>query len=754
MTSGILEPQSAGTAPGAAVPTAPPAAGDSGLGEALRTIRKRKWIILAFIVAGLAYGWYKSSTQVRLYVASGTIEIGTGSTKAFSLSAATQGTENTSSINTEVAILKSDALLLTIARDLDLANNPDFMGSKGPMPHLSLDDPAIRQGVIGILNGDLIVATVPKTNLVRITCSTLNAKLSADIVNKLIAEYIQRSIKARVEATTRASEFLSPQLRELKQQVEDSQTRLIDLGRKLGITGVGADAQAGPSNNLTALTSALGQAQIRRILSQSRYQTLNNTEANAVDNSIDPAAGSAASTAPSPLASLRSERETAEAQYAELTANLGPRMPAVKALHAHIEALNKAITEEQNRLLIQARQNVAAARTDEETLHSALDTERADAYKRRDDLIAYNFRQREYESLQRLYDALYERLRTASVQAGLESTEIDVVDTASPPVAPSLQPRSTMLVINTVVLGILGIIVAFIVDSLDTGIQSVAELETLTGLPSLTLIPRSRRVVEPGGMSLAQRNIGVLSGPKSQFAEAFRALRTSLLLSTPGGEPRTILLTSSTPSEGKTTAAANLATVLAQRDVRVLLVDADLRRPAVHHRFGINGKIGLTSVLSGAVPFDQAVQHIPEIPNLDVLVSGPVPPFPAEMLGSASMVALLEEARSKYTHIVLDSPPLLSVADSIVLAQHADAVLLVVRYGKSSKSAVRRGRELLVRAGVRTVGIALNAVETNSPEYYAYYGYSGYTSYGSSGVESSAWESKSGSRKSGKGDRS
>lgn len=753
MTSGILEPQSAGAATGSAAPTVPTASGDSGLGEALRTIRKRKWIILAFLVAGFAYGWYKSSTQVRLYVASGTIEIGTGSASAFRISAASTGADSSSGINTEVAILKSNSLLLTVARDLDLANNRDFMGAKGPLPHLSLEDPAIRQGVIGILNADIGVTVVPKTNLVRITCSTLNPKLSADIINKLVAEYIQRSIKTRIEATTRASEFLNPQLRELKQALEDSQTRLIDLAKSLGI-GVGPDASSAPANNVAALTGAVGQAQIRRILDQSRYHILRNTDPNAVDSSIDPSAGSAATAGPNTLSSLRSERESAEVQYSELSANLGPKMPTVKALKARIETLNKAINEEQSRLLTQAKQNETAASTDEQTLRAALDAERADAYKRRDDLIAYSFRQREYESLQRLYDSLQERLRTASVQAGLESTEIDIVDIASPPVAPSLQPRSTIITVNLVVLGLVGIILAFIIDALDTGIQSVAELETLTGLPSLTLIPRARRVAEPAGLSVAQRNLGVLSGPKSQFAEAFRALRTSLLLSTPGGEPKVVLLTSSTPSEGKTTAAANLAVVLAQRDVRVLLIDADLRRPAVHHRFGINGKTGLTSVLSGSVPFDQAIQTLPEIPNLDILVSGPVPPFPAEMLGSPAMMALLQEARGKYTHIVLDSPPLLSVADSIVLSQSADAVLLVVRYGKSSKSAVRRGRELLARAGVRTVGIALNAVETNSPEYYAYYGYSGYASYGSSGVESSAWESKSRGKSAGKGDRS
>ncbi len=191
--------------------------------------------------------------------------------------------------------------------------------------------------------------------------------------------------------------------------------------------------------------------------------------------------------------------------------------------------------------------------------------------------------------------------------------------------------------------------------------------------------------------------------------------------------------------------------MLAQRDVRVLLIDADLRRPSIHHRFGLTGKLGLTSVLTGTATLEQAVQQVTELPNLDILVSGPIPPFPTEMLSSDTMRKLLEEARGRYTHVVMDSPPLLSVTDSVVLARDTDAVVLLVRHGKSGKHAIRRARDLLLRAGAHISGIALNAVDLSSPEYYSYYGYYGYSGYGSSGVDSSAWDPKSGSNK---GDKS
>jgi len=287
-----------------------------------------------------------------------------------------------------------------------------------------------------------------------------------------------------------------------------------------------------------------------------------------------------------------------------------------------------------------------------------------------------------------------------------------------------------------------GIILAFLMESLDTGLRSIAEIESVTELPSLAIIPRARKV---GGdtqekLTIAQRNVSVLMQPKSHFAESFRSLRTSLLLSTAGAPPKIILITSATPSEGKTTTATNIAAVLAQRDTRVLLIDADLRRPTVHHRFGLAGKTGLTTVLTGATSLQAAVQNVPEIPNLDILPSGPVPPFPTEMVGSEVMTQLLKTCAGIYSHVVIDSPPILSVTDGVILARQADAVALVVRHGKSSKHVVRRARDLLARAGAPVTGIILNAVDLSSPEYYGYYGYSGFTYYG---VDSTGWEAQS-----------
>jgi succinoglycan biosynthesis transport protein ExoP len=711
---------------------APSNATDATLSEAWVTIRARKKLILAVAALGAIYGIYEGATQPRLYDASGTIEIRSGSSNEYRVGSIGGGSNN-SSLPTEITILKSDSLLLAVARDRNLANDPAFMG---PSAHYrNVDDPAVRRAVIGALQQDISVIEIPKTDIVRISCNTGKAQLSADIVNQLVQDYITRSFQSRADATKRVQDFFSRQLDDLKKEVEKSQERLLDLQKQLGVLGFDPkDNQI--TSTLDELNRAAGSAEIARIQAETRYQVLSSMDPSTLDQ-----AGNAY--APSNVSSLRGQLAAARIRLAELETTEKSNNPDEREVRNQIAELNTQITEEENRILNETRQAYLAAKAQENQTNSALDSEKASAYKLRDDLLEYTLRTREYESNRALYDGLEQRLRTASVEAGLESTEIEPVDTAYPPLGPTLKPRTNIFVVDTFVMLVLGIILAFVLESLDTGLRSVAEIESVSGLPSLALIPRARRSVsDETSLSTAMRNLGTLSSPKSQFSEAFRALRTSLLLSVAGGEPKVILLTSATPSEGKTTVSINLACVLAQRNVRVLIIDADLRRPTVHHRFGLNGKVGLTSVLTGSVSLEDAIQTVSEIPQLDVLVSGPVPPFPTEMLGSETMHQLLERCKGMYTHIVMDSPPLLSVTDSVVLARDADAVVMIVRHGKSSKHAMRRARDLLVRSGAPVTGIVLNAVDLNSPEYYAYYGYYGYTGYAAAGVDSAGWDAK------------
>lgn len=716
-------------------------ASDNTLSEALITLRKRRWIVIVAVLLGLAYGLYKAKTQPRLFNAFGQIQVRSGSSNEFRLDAAqamTGGSDTASKMLTEIQILKSDSLMLTVAREMDLANNPVFLETRGPIAHSNLDDPAVRQATVGRLQSNLRVALVPKTEIINISYSSLDPKLAADIVNKVISAYIQRSYETRFASTQRVSQWLSSQLDDLKKQVETSQEQMMDLQRRLGILGFDP-AHNQIATSLEDLSKAAGTAKLARIIAESRYRVLSGMDPDSMESSIDSGPGAA----PTELNQLRTQLATAKATYAQMEATLGPNHPQSKATKAQINELTSAVNKEQTRLLLQAKEDYVVARANENQTNAALDAQKADAYKLRNDLVEYTLRQRDYEANRTLYEGLLQKLRTAGVEAGLESTEIDIVDQALPPAKPTLRSSSKIVLVGVIFGLIGGIIIAFLMDSLDTGLRTIAEVESVTELPSLAVIPTARRTSVEQGASLtaAQKNLIVLSQSKSQFAESFRALRTSLLLSTAGHPPKYILLTSATPSEGKTTLSTNLACILAQGDARVLLIDADLRRPSVHHRFGMSGKTGLTTVLTGASTLENAVQNVPEVPNLDVLAAGPMPPFPTEMVSSEAMNSLLQHAGEIYTHVLIDTPPILSVTDGVLLAQHADAVVLVVRHGKSSKHIVRRARDLLVRSGAPLTGIVLNAVDLNSPDYYGYYGYSGY-SYSS--ADSGSWEPQGG----------
>jgi len=713
---------------------------DTTLSEATIVLRKRRWVLIFGVALGLIFGLYRSWTQPQLYTATGEIQVTPGSSAEYRVDSANYGSADSSTrLQTEVYILQSDSLALSVAQKLNLQNDPAFLNAKGPVRHRNLEDNngAVREGIVHTLHGNLKITLVPHTNLIKLSYSSLNGKLSADIVNTFINDYIQRSFQTRFASTQRVSEWLSSQLDDLKQQVETSQEQLMALQEPLGMS-VMDPGHNQISSDLDTLSAAADEARIQRIIAEARYRVLSSNDSSGIEG-LEAANNG---TNPSLLASLRQQLATLQTQLAQQSVELGPNHPTVKQLRAQIASVTTEMDQEKSRLLVQSKTQLNAAATDEQMTEAALDAEKNDAYKLRDNLIQYQIRQREFDSNRALYEGLLQRLRAAGVQAGLESSEIDIVDVAMIPAQPSFTPRSRILLL-CMTFGLLGsIILAFLMESLDTGLRSIAEIESITELPSLAIIPRARKVGSENTdkLTIAQRNISVLVQPKSHFAESFRSLRTSLLLSTTGKPPKIILVTSATPAEGKTTTATNIAAVLAQRDTRVLLIDADLRRPTVHHRFGLVGKTGLTTVLNGTMTLEQAVQNVPEIPNLDILPSGPVPPFPTEMVGSDLMTQLLQRCIGIYSHIVIDSPPILSVTDGVILARQADAVVLVVRHGKSSKHVVRRARDLLARAGAPITGIVLNAVDLSSPEYYGYYGYSGFTYYG---VDSTGWEAQS-----------
>jgi capsular exopolysaccharide synthesis family protein len=277
-----------------------------------------------------------------------------------------------------------------------------------------------------------------------------------------------------------------------------------------------------------------------------------------------------------------------------------------------------------------------------------------------------------------------------------------------------------------------GVGLAFLLENLDNTVRTPEQAQVIAALPALGMIPLgSKRPSEDGNRRLTVASsreaveLVTQARPQSQMAESYRALRTSLLLSSLGSPPKVILVTSAMPQEGKTTTSINCAIVLAQKGTRVLLMDADLRRPGIHKALGMGPRSGLSNILTGSADAQQAVTRSPLIPSLFVLPAGTPPPNPAELLASVNMRDLIDSLRNDYDHIVIDTPPTLSVTDAVVLSTRADAVVLVIRSGRTTKQALRRARELLTRVNAKVTGVLLNAVDLSSPDYYYYYEYQG-----------------------------
>lgn len=700
----------------------------NALAENLLTLRKRKWIVLSCVFLGIVYGVVRAVTTPKTYITSGTIQVSPGSSNEYRLGNGSSGPQDLGTrLETEVAILQSDSLLLKVAKELKLEDNPYFLGPKSTVKHVDPNDPVVQDWMIGFLRGGLSIGRIPKTQLISIGFTSLSPELSARVVNTLINDYIERSFQTRYAATQRVSQWLSTQLDDLKQSVETSQEKLVELQRKLGVLGFSDQAHNLNLDTLDDLSKAAADAKIKRIVTEAQYRMLTTMNPDLIDGSPSVIGSGAASL----LATLRNGQATLEAQYAQLNSQFGPNYPAVKQLKAEMLQNQKAINQEESRVLAQSNNAYRAAAVNENMTRQVLQDEEAKDYQKRDDMVQFVLMQREFDSNRTLYDGLLRRLREAGIEAGLESSEIDVVDFARKPLYPSGMRRRSRVLIGLMFGLFGGVALAFFFDSLDTSLRSVHEIETISELPSLAVIPRARKVL-PRSLtedtrSAAQRNVDVLGQPNSQFAEAFRSLRTSLLLSGVGQPPQTILITSSTPAEGKSTVASNLAAVLAFREATVLLIDGDLRRPTIHSRFGISSRAGLSTLLSGTTTLEESIQTVPEAPNLFLLPSGPVPPFPTELISSNRMAELLAECKGKFTHIIIDSPPILTITDGLILAPFSDAVLLVVRYGRASKHSVRRARDLMMRAGTRLGGTVINAVDAASQRYYGYYGYQRYS---------------------------
>src|SRR5437867_1323646 len=720
-------------------PTLPPQ--DSALREYLRVLIKRKWTIILcfsgiFIAVAIA-----SLKMTPIYEASGSIAVNKtdpGLVNFKDSGSVSVDYFDPADLDTEVKILQSDLLALQVIKQLnldkrsELGRKPDDASSLNLAPDPLQTDSARTSALLAGFKGNLRVSLLPNSRIIELHYRSPDKNLAANIVNTLAATYVEQNFKTKFESTMQAADWLSKQLVDLQMKVETSQEKLVKYQKQHEILGID-EKQNITTAKLDELNKELTSAESARMEKESVFRLADSgdTESALAVANGGTAKGSGSSSGL--LDKLQSTKADLKIQIAQVSTQFGPAYPKLAELNNQLQEIDSQIQGEVKKVGGRLRGDYLAALHRENMLRAALEEQKQQANKLNESAIEYSLLKRDFETNRTLYEGLLQKLKEAGVTAGLRSNNIRPVDIARTPGAPA-EPNVPRNLGFALALGLTsGIGLAFLLEGIDNTVRTPEQAQALSGLPSLGLIPLgSKNGVEA---SVRQRlavasskevvELITQSRPQSQMAESYRALRTSLLLTSLGAPPKVILITSALPQEGKTTTSINTAIVLAQKGVRVLLIDADLRRPSIHKTLGMGPKMGLSNVLTGNATLQQATVRSSILPGLFILPAGTPPPNPAELLASSNMKDVLAELREQYDHIVVDTPPALSVTHAVVMSTRADAVVLVIRSGQTTKQALRRSRDLLMQVNARIGGVLLNAVDLNSPDYYYYYEYQG-----------------------------
>ena len=623
-------------------------------------------------------------------------------------------------LQTQIQVLKSDTLAWQTAEQLKLGENPNFAGPA--TPNESPEDKKL--GLIEAFQGQVSVELVPKTHMIMVGFESPDAKLAAQVSTALVNNYIDYNFRQRYDATRQVSGWMEQQLDDLKAKVEASQHALVDYERQNAIANTG-DKQNVQEQMLSDLSRDLTTAQSDRIQKESLYNQVRDNRAEI-----------AALAHNDLLQKLEETAADVQRQYTEAVNQYGPKFPKVVRLNEQLNAIGAQIEQEQNRVLERVHNDYVTAANREKLAMAAVGRQKDALSNVNQLLVQHNILQREFETNQTLYQSLLQKLKDATVSAGLRSTNIHMVDAALTPSYP-VRPRKKMNIAMGLLAGlVLGIMLAFAQEGLDHSIKSIEEVEAMLGTPALGVIPLQRanraaygRLLKTGAATEGEGHVGltILDHPGSVLAEAYRSLRTAILLSLAQHPPKTLLITSAQAGDGKTVTSLNLASALAQRRGPVLLVDCDLRKSGIARVLGINNEKGVSTHLTGTHTLDEVLQQYERLPNLWILPAGPTPPNAADLLSSEKMVEFIAALNERFEHVVIDSPPVMAVTDATILSRMVDGVVLVAQGGRTGKASLLRTRQILETAGARILGVLLNKYDLRQQGYYGggyyHYGY-------------------------------
>ncbi|MGC2742373.1 MAG: polysaccharide biosynthesis tyrosine autokinase [Candidatus Angelobacter sp.] len=687
-----------------------------------RVVRKRKWVIVSCLVLTVTAVTIVSLLMPRKYDAVARINLDFENANSLGLDqlGISAGSDATTKMETQIRIIGSETLAWNVVRQLRLDQKEQFTGQKLLSPanaDFEKIDDLRRANLLKAFHNALNVQLVPKTQIIEVRFRNRDPRLAANIVNAISNAYIERSFKTKYEATMKASDWLAKQLDDLKDKTESLQASLTDYQKKAGILGTDENHNVIMSK-LDELNRQQSLAQADRIVKEARYRTALTADPELIANLVPE----------STLAILHRQDAEITAQYTQLAAKFGPAYPKVQQTQKQLDQIHASIDHEVENISKRMETEYQAALKSEQMLTAAFDKQKQEAYRMNNDAVKYAIMLRDVQSSRDLYEGLLKKLKEAGITAGLKSSYVNIVDPASTPVDPA-EPRVPLNIALGLLGGLLGgIAMAFVVENVDNSIRTPDDVEVQCALPSLGIIPtiepagkNGHKQLPPGALVPFVLPVA-LSQPKSPISEAYRALRTSLLLASAGAPPKVLVVTSASPGEGKTTTSVNTAIVMAQSGRKVLLVDADMRRPTSHMRFGVPNGNGLSACLAGTAVTEAATITVDVLPNLHVLPAGQIPPNPSELIGSDAMRRLLESWRADYDHIIIDSPPVLAVTDAVILATMADSVIVVARSGVTGSQSLCRARDILRKVHARIAGVVVNDLGLNSAGYADYYG--------------------------------
>lgn len=558
----------------------------------------------------------------------------------------------------------------------------------------------------------LTVEPIRDSRLVRVYYESSNPAEAAEVVNAVAANFVALNLERRYEASAYAKQFLQDQLALARATLEDAEKRFVTYAREREIVNTD-DRLEITLAKLREMNTQLVKVEGERIAAEAEYQELLASGANGIAEVI----GSEL------VQTLKERRSELEAEYRENLKVLKPKYPSMVQLREQITELNQQLDAEVSSIAASIKGRYEAKAREEAKLIQRIAELKEEVLTLQDRSTDYETLRREVQTSRELFDGLLQRMKEVGVAAGIGENNISVVDPALVPVKP-YRPNPKLNLLLGLGLGLLaGLVLAFLLDALDDRLKSPEELETLTGIPVLALLPR----ISARALGLAPSELGLLTqrDPTSPLAEAVRSLRTQLLFSTPDGVPDVLHFVSAMPGEGKTTASTNLAIAFAQAGSSVLLIDADLRNPSLHHVFSLPNSLGLSNHLVGSATALEVSQPT-AVRGLFVITCGPLPPNPVELLSCARMVDLLRLASERFDLVIVDSPPVIGLADALVLGSLAKATLLVVDIEQSRRREIAGAVRRLRQADVRLAGSVLAKAGRSGPGYgYGYgYGYS------------------------------